>query len=946
MDYVKKIFAAILLTLVAYSTNVMKAQQMPDLPVDEAVRIGKLDNGLTYYIRHNDYPEHKANFFIAQRVGSMQEEDNQRGLAHFLEHMAFNGSEHFAGNGIIDYTRTLGLEFGVDLNAMTSFNHTIYLVSNVPSTRQEALDSCLLILKDWSHGLLLEDEEIDKERGVIHQEWRTRSYEKRLLGNELPVMYPDSKHGQRMIIGLMDVIDNFPYQALRDYYDKWYRPDNQALVIVGDVDVDYTESKIREMFKDIPAPAADAAQVEPFPVPDNEQGIYFVNTDVELPRNYVEIMFKHETIDKALKTNTNYLILNYFKEMMCSMINSRFSELAMQDDCPFTAAYCSDAAYLIANTKDAFTVECYPKEGKTEAAVQAAMGELMRVCQHGFTATEYIRAQQNYMSDLESRYNERDKIHNTLLSMSYCYSFLEGEPVLSVADEYQLMNMIIPNATDQVVNPVLQQMLAEYVGDTDENMVVISYEADRQGAVHASAASLKSAADAARQMTLDAYVDNVKQEPLMSNVPAKGKIVKQSENSKLGYKVFTLSNGATVIPKQTDFMQDEINMLAVQRGGKSLYGEKDHANLKMMDYIEMIRTKGSFTSSELQKALAGQQVSVRFMMDTYFDIVSSNSTVKDLETMFQLVHLAFTDNRKDQQGFNKAMAILSEKTKNRSGNLDVTFNDEIQSTLFDHNWRYTELNVDDLQGINHDRVLEIANERTANAANYTFIFVGAFDENTILPLIEQYIASLPAKKGKPANWNNVLTLAHGQVNNHYTAKMETPKTYADITWFDDKCPSNIENSIKCQILSGVLTKIYLKKIREDAGAAYSAYATGMSALCGDRPFTCVEAHCPMKPEFTQEGLEILNNEMVNACNTVDESTVNDLKETLINNYNTQSKTNNYWMNVIMNNEMMGLDIHSDFVNKVKAQTPETIAAFARQLLNAGNKVEVVMTPAE
>jgi len=270
MKKMKKSFAVLLLMLVALSAKVTQAQQMPPIPIDEAVLIGKLDNGLTYYIRHNDYPEHKVNFYIVQRVGTMQEDDNQQGLAHFLEHMAFNGSEHFKGNGIIDFTRSLGLNFGIDMNAGTGFTQTIYNVCNVPSTRQSALDSCLLILKDWSNGLLLTDKDIDEERGVIHQEWRqTTDSEERMNTRQMANIFPGSKYGQRQIIGLMEIVDNFPYQVLRDYYHKWYRPDNQALVIVGDVDVEYTQAKIREMFGGIPAPTADAAPVVDFPVPDN-----------------------------------------------------------------------------------------------------------------------------------------------------------------------------------------------------------------------------------------------------------------------------------------------------------------------------------------------------------------------------------------------------------------------------------------------------------------------------------------------------------------------------------------------------------------------------------------------------------------------------------------------------------------------------------------------------
>ena len=378
----KKIFAVLMLMLMVFSTNMVMAQQMPPIPVDDAVRIGKLDCGLTYYIRHNDYPEHRVNFYIAQRVGSIQEEESQRGLAHFLEHMAFNGSEHFngEGKGIIDYTRSLGVNFGGDLNAYTSIAETVYNINDVPSTRQSAIDSCLLILKDWSNGLLLTDEEIDKERGVIHEEWRLgQSAQMRMLERQLETLYPGSKFGKRLPIGLMSVVDNFKYNELRDYYHKWYRPDNQALVIVGDVDVDHIEAKIKEMYKGMPAP----------------------DQDKEQQYSDVSVMFKHDATPKEEKASMEYLITDFFTDLATSMLNQRLSDLAQEPDCPFTNAYCYDGPYILANSKDALTVDVMPKEGQAEAAAQAVIIEVMRAAKHGFTASEYDRARDEAMSQLE-----------------------------------------------------------------------------------------------------------------------------------------------------------------------------------------------------------------------------------------------------------------------------------------------------------------------------------------------------------------------------------------------------------------------------------------------------------------------------------------------------------------------------------------------------------------
>ncbi len=939
---VKRLFVAMLLMIVALGTNVMMAQEMPPIPVDDAVRIGKLDCGLTYYIRHNDYPENRVNFYIAQRVGSIQEEESQRGLAHFLEHMAFNGSEHFngEGKGIIDYTRSLGVNFGGDLNAYTSIAETVYNINDVPSTRQSAIDSCLLILKDWSTGLLLTDEEIDKERGVIHEEWRLgQSAQMRMLERQLETLYPDSKFGKRLPIGLMSVVDNFPYKELRDYYHKWYRPDNQALVIVGDVDVDHIEAQIKEMYKDYKLDP-NAAQVVREPVPDNDEPIIVVDKDKEQQYSEVSVFFKHEAETPEEKQNLDYLLVDYIKDMATDMLNTRLRDLAQEPDCPFDNAYCYDAEYILANTKDAFTIEIMPKEGKTEAATQAAIIEALRAAQHGFTQGEYNRARDEYMSRLERRYNERDKVSNENYGRQYCSNFLDGEPIPSIEHLYQIIGMIAPNIPVEAINEVLPELIS-----TDgKNLVIANFNQEKDGAVYPSVDGLLAAFNNAASANIEPYVDNVKNEPIMTTMPKKGKIVKEKENSVFGYKELELSNGARVILKKTDYKQDEIQMSAFQRGGKSLYGEKDWANLQMLDMLNTVTGVGNFSNSELEKALAGKQVRVNLNIDDFTDELSGNSTVKDLETMFQLIYLKFTALNKDEKKFNQSMSLMETQLKNKDLMPETAFSDTLQYVMFNRSWRYKPFNVEDLQQVNLDRILEIAKERTANAANYTFTFVGNFDEAVIRPYIEQYIASLPAKKGVKSNWVNDLDMPLGQTINHFTRKMESPKEFELIVWHNNQMPYSLENEIKANILGEVLSRVYLQKIREDAGAAYSTQAMGQAGVSGGKPKTLVLAICPVNPEFEETALKIMNEEMVNACTTIDETALKEAQENMIKDHATDLKENSYWRNTIQEYLINGIDSHTGFEQIVKAQTPESIAAFARELYNAGNKIEVVMAP--
>ena len=938
----KKLFSVLLLMLVAFSTNVMTAQEMPPIPVDDAVRIGKLDCGLTYYIRHNDYPEHRVNFYIAQRVGSIQEEESQRGLAHFLEHMAFNGSEHFNGEGhsIIDYTRSLGVSFGGDLNAYTSIAETVYNINDVPSTRQSAIDSCLLILKDWSTGLLLTDEEIDKERGVIHEEWRLgQSAQMRMLERQLETLYPGSKFGKRLPIGLMSVVDNFPYNELRDYYHKWYRPDNQALVIVGDVDVDHIEAKIKEMYKGYTLDP-NAAQVTLEPVPDNDQPIIVVDKDKEQQYSDVSIFFKHDAVPKEAKGNVDYLLMDYFTDMTVDMLNQRLNDLAQEPECPFTNAYCYDAEYILANSKDAFTVELMPKEGKTEEATQAVIVEVMRAAKHGFTASEYDRVRDEYISRLERRYNERDKVSNENYGRQYCSHYLDGEPIPSIEQRYQLMGMIAPNITVDMIN----QLLPELISTDGKNLVIANFNQEKDDAVYPTVEGLQAAYNAAASANIEPYVDNAITEPLMSTMPKKGKIVKESENTTFGYKELELSNGARVILKKTDFKQDEIRMAAFQRGGQSLYSEKDRANLEMISSLNSFTGLGNFSNSDLTKALAGKQANVSLNIGGYTDNLSGNSTVKDLETMFQLIYLKFTALTKDEKKFNQTMTMMETQLKNKDFMPETVLSDSLQYIISNYNWRNKPFNVEDLQQVNLDRIMEIAKERTANAANYTFTFVGSFDEAVIRQYIEQYIASLPAKKGKKTNWVNQEDMPQGQVIKHFTRKMESPKDYEVVIWHNNQLPYSLENEVKADILGQVLSRIYLQKIREDAGAAYSTSAIGQTAMAGDKPQTIVFAICPVKPEFEETALNIINEEMANSCNSIDATALNEALENMVKDYNTNLKENWFWLNAIQEYLTHGADHLTGYEQIVKAQTPETIAAFARQLYNAGNKIEIVMSP--
>lgn len=929
----------ILMLVAVFATALAQAQQMPKIPVDKAVRIGKLPNGLTYYIRHNNWPEHVANFYIAQRVGSINENDDQRGLAHFLEHMAFNGSEHFKDNNLIEYTRSLGVEFGSDLNAYTSIDQTVYRVCNVPTKRQASLDSCMLILKDWSNGLTLDPEEIDKERGVIHQEWQMRSTPgMRMMERDLPKYYPGSKYAYRMPIGLMSIVDNFKPKFLRDYYQKWYRPDNQAIIVVGDIDVDHTEALIKKLWSDVKVPA-NAAKVIDEPVPDNNEAIYIFDKDKEQPYSQVSIYMKHDVTPDSLKDSYMYMLDGYAKTLICMMLNERLGEMTQKADCPFMGASVGYGNYVISKTKDAFSFNAVAKDGKELDVLATGIRELNRARQYGFNASEYDRAKANYMSSLDKMYNERNKISNSSYGDDYRDNYLSNEPIPSVEDQYAIMKRIAPMVNVNVLNRYMQSLVSE----SDTNLVVSINAQEKEGKTYPTEQQMAETVKKARAEKVEPYVDNVKNEPLIPVLPKKGKIVSEKENKKFGYKELTLSNGARVLLKHTDFKADAVVMSGRAKGGKSLYGEKDFKNLKYMAGAIEVSGLGNFDNNELSKALAGKQCGVSFGAGLYSQTVSGSSTPKDLETMMQLLYLYFTNIKKDTTSYNTMLASLKMKLKNKDLAPESVFGDSVSVTICGHQKRFAPADIKDLDDINYDRMLEIGREMLSNAGAFTFTFLGNFDEAKLRPLIEQYIASLPGDPKKAKNYKQMDMYVKGEVENNFTRKMETPKCIALEMW-TAKMPYSLENGVLAGVAGDVLSMEYLKQIREDASAAYSVSASGSLSRNGKEFIATLQSYCPMDPNKREQAVGLLKSIVKDNTVKVDPDKVAKIKANMLKSIDMAVKTNGYWMNIINNYDEYGVDSYTNYKKVVEGITPAKIAAYLKKLLAAGNHVEVVLSP--
>ena len=929
----KKIFAAALLLLSV--GNAMA--QMPPIPVDKNVKIGHLENGLTYYIRHNAFPEHVASFYIAQKVGSINENDDQRGLAHLLEHLAFNGTEHFKGNSLQDYLQSIGVEYGRNLNAYTSIDKTVYYFTDVPTTRTSAVDSCMLILKDWSNGISLTKEAINDERDVVHNEYRLRMVGQQLmLERNLPKLYQGEKYGYRMPIGLMSVVDGCDPETLRAYYRKWYRPDNQAIIIVGDIDVDHVEAQIKKLFSGIKVPK-NAAKVVPVPVADNDTAIYVIDKNKEQKFDMINIMMKTDAYPDSLKGNMAYLVMGYLRSVVGSMFDARLAEQTREADCPFLQGSAGIGSYLISGTKDAFSISGVAKPGKVKEAYAAFLREAKRVRDFGFTATEYARAKENFMSGMETMYENRNKMKNEQFTTQYVDHFTDNEPIPSLEDEYKIYQMIVPSFTVEHINDAMKNLISE----TDTNFVSMVLMKEAEGVSYPTEQELAAIVKQVRGEKLEAYVDNVKQEPLMASAPKAGSIKKVVENKVLGFKKLTLSNGAKVVLKKTDYKDNEIRVAGSANVGYSAF-QDDPVNAANASTVWEVSGLAGFTGNDLQKMLAGKQCSVGLTMSPFRHGIAGTSTPKDLETMMQLLYLSMTNLTKDEKAFENLKNTYVTVLSNKSNNPNMVYQDSIQSTLYLGNKLALLPNAEDIQNINYDRVLDMQKQLYGNAKDFTFYFVGNYDEKVLLPLIEQYIASLPNKGMKLKNQK--IPYAKGEVKNIFTKAMENPQSQAREMWFVKLPAYTQKTAVLADISARLLEMKYLRSIREELSAAYSTGAScGLIFDYDGKLALTINGTAQLNPDKVDAAVPCFFKGMEETVAAPDANDLQKVKEILLKQAGVDEKTNSYWMQVLSMYDLRKVDTHTNYREMVKSVTAQQISDFLKNVvLKSGNHFEVIM----
>ncbi len=910
------------------------------IPTDPNVRIGQLDNGLTYYIRHNSLPENRADFYIAQKVGSIQENPDQRGLAHFLEHMCFNGTTHFPGNTLIEYLESIGVKFGENLNAYTSIDETVYNISNVPVTREGAIDSCLLILHDWSNSLLLDEKEIDSERGVIQEEWRTRrNATQRFQEKILPVLYKDTKYEDCLPIGNMDVVLNFDYQTLRDYYKDWYRPDLQGIIVVGDIDVDRIEQKIKEQFSVIPAKAPDAPERIYYPVPDNEEPQLVIYQDKEQTTTQALFFNKHEAFPREAKDNTGYIVANYTKSIISTMLNARLTELTQKENPPFIYAYAYDDLFFATRTKDAFTGIVLCNEDHIQEGIHVLLQEIQRAAKWGFTESEYARAKADYLRGLESAYNEKEKVKNAAYVNEYVRHFLDNEPIPGIEQEYALMNQIVPQLPLELINTTMKELISE------NNQALVLFAPEKEGLTLPTEVDLLTLLKEVQTEELTPYEDTVSDEPLLSSLPTGGTIVREETDEDWGITRLILSNGVKVILKNTDFKADEIQMKGVSLGGSSLFPSEELVNIKMLDQAIAVGGLGKFSKTDLEKVLAGKRASVSPYVGDKTEGVMGFCSPKDFETLMQLTYLTFTQQRKDVEAFNSYKKRMEVILRNQEMHPSSALMDTLQQALFMGHPRTLPIKAKHIAEMDYDRILEMYDDRFKDASDFTFFFVGNVHSDSIKPLIAQYLGALPSIDRVETFKDNQEKVRQGLYKNSFIKEQEIPKATVFI-YYNGTCPYTLKNNLLISVTEQILNIVYTEKVREEEGGTYGVGVGGKLEKYPEEKFS-LQIAFDTDPNKKEDLIAIVFNEIEQLmANGPSVENLQKVKEFMQKKHKENLKENSYWLNMMDQYLYTKINLHKDYEQTLEQITAKDIQEFAKMIFSQGNRIEVSMVSPE
>ena len=917
--------------------SIALAQPQP-LPIDSSVRMGKLDNGLTYYIRHNEYPKQRAEFHIAQAVGAILEEDHQNGLAHFLEHMAFNGTQHFPGKGIITYFESIGVNFGGNINAYTSLDETVYRLSDVPTYRQGIIDSALLVMHDWACGLLLLPEEIDAERGVIREEWRTgANANRRMWKASNPLKYPGSQYAKRDVIGDTAVINNFKYDALRDYYTKWYGPDNQAIIVVGDINIDEVENAIKKLWADVPA-RSNRGERPLYSVDDNVEPIVAIVQDKEAQQTRVQVDFKKPKLPKAMRQTNEAYLISILQRLVCDMLDYRFQDLALEPDASLVAggAFYSE----LVKEKDAFSAVYLAKAGKETQALYDLLIQLEKMRRYGFNASELERVKTEMLTQYEELYNERNTVRNISYAQEYIRHYLDDEVIPGIEWEYKTLQQLLPMIDINTINNIAKQFI------TDQNVIVSIMAPDNDVVQLPTQEQVLEMLQQVKSAEIEAPVEEEISANLVKKEPKIGKIKSINQNKSLGTTEWILSNGIKVIFKPTEFKQDEIRMSAFSKGGTSLVATEDLASAALATDIIEFSGLADFSMTQLQKVLVGKNVSIGPSISAYREEMNGSSTVKDLETLLQLNYLYFTAPRKDEKAFQSLKEILATQLANRSKNPKAIFGDSVAMIQNNYSPRTLIFDTKALEMVSLEKALEIYKQRFANPADFTFTFVGNIDPNDeqTKTIICKWIGGLKTKSKRETIKDHGVRAPQGEFKSYFQRSMQTKTATNRIQYTSYDMPYTLANDLNMEMLGRILSTRYLESIREREGGSYGVGCSGVMDI-QPVPRARLLMQFDTDPLKQAKLMSIIHEEVKTIAK--DGPLATDLqkeKESMLKDYTENLEKNSYWGTVLYMYYMYGVNYITDYKKEVEALTEQSVQKTLQQLLKSGNMFEVVMFP--
>lgn len=921
--------------LIFACTLTVLAQGLQPAPMDTAIRYGKLSNGLTYYIRHNEQPKQRAEFFIAQNVGAILEEDSQNGLAHFLEHMCFNGTKNYPGKNFLNGFEKMGVKFGDNINAYTSLDETVYNLSEVPTNRVGIIDSSLLILHDWSNFVSLENTEIDQERGVIREEWRQgRNANRRVMQARNKVMFAGSQYANRDVIGDTAVINNFKYEDLRSYYRKWYRPDLQAILVVGDVNVDQIESKIKALFSDIPAPVNPAVRTY-YNVPDNEKPIVGVFTDPEMTSTQILMLWKKQALPDEVRKSIQGFGMNRINGLISQMAGERLNNICQEPGSPFGSAGAMVTDFV--RTTDAFAFYCSPVQGKEKEARERLLKEAEIIRRYGFTSSELERAKTDVLSYFEKAEKERNQQKNNKLVQEYVRNFTSAEPCPGISWENEMVKQMMPSINLQVVN----QIAASYM--PDKNFVLTISGPEKAGLTYPTNDELLQEIASAKAATYEAFKDSVSNDPLIQKMPKPGKVKKTVENKEQGTIEWTLSNRIKVILKPTKFKDDEIKMSAWSNGGLSLVPQEDLISATLATDVINQSGIGTFNLTDLGKKLNGKIASASPGIGNYDETMNGASSVKDQETMLQLAYLYFTAPRKDENAFELYMKQVNTYLENAAQNPQKAYSDSVNLISYGYNPRVQILNLETIKKADLNAIQRIYQERFANPADFTFTFIGNIDVATFKPLVEKYLGGLKTTKNFET-WKDVsLRLQKGQIRKDIVKPLKVSKTTNNIR-YTAEMPFNMVNLVRMEALASILDLRYTATLREKEGATYGVGLRG-TVLNTPIELATLSIRFDTDPKLVDKMLGIIHSEIDTlALIGPKPEDLNKVKLNMFKQYKEDVEDNSFWLYSLNRYYKDKLNYPADYEKAVEALSVESISVTAKELLKQNNRMEILLQP--